>query len=93
MSLAGVGLIGLGAVVAFANALTTRSLWSSPMFERPQKIAQTVLMWLVPGTFVVTRLLVRAPDRIDPADPTVGGSSYVADPAGYHHGHGDGGSP
>ena len=90
MSLVSVGLIGLGAAVASANALTTRSLWASPMFERPQKIAQTVLMWLVPGSFFVTRLLVRAPDRVDSSDSTVGPSTYVASPNGYHHGDGGG---
>jgi hypothetical protein len=72
MSLQIGGLIGAGVLVAIANVLTTRSLWVSPMFDRSQKIAQTVLMWLVPGAFVVTMVLLRdKPDRGDSSDPTV----------------------
>jgi hypothetical protein len=44
-------------------------------------------MWLVPGAFFVTRLLVRAPDPVW-SDSTVGRSNYVADPNGYQHGDG-----
>jgi hypothetical protein len=93
MGLQCVGLIGVGAVVAIANVFTTRSLWSSPMFERSQKIAQTVLMWLVPGTFVVTRHLVRgSSSAADSSDPTVNRQYGIADdPTVYHHGHGDDG--
>lgn len=86
-------MMGAGVAVAIANALTTRSLWRSSMFERSQKIAQTVLIWLVPGMFVFTRHLVRgAPDCADSSDPTVHREhGYADDPAGYHHGPGDDG--
>jgi hypothetical protein len=88
-----VGIIGAGLAVAVANGLTTRALWSSPMFDRSQKIAQTVLIWLVPGLFAVTRHLVHAmADSGDASDPTVHREQgYADDPTVYHHGHGDDG--
>jgi hypothetical protein len=82
-------LIGLGAAVAVANALTTRALWSSPMFERSQKVAQTVLIWVVPGMFVFTRHLVRGDaGGVESGDPTVHREhGYADDPTAFNHGH------
>ena len=93
MGLQTAGVLGAGVAVALANGLTMRSLWSSPMFERSQKIAQTVLIWLVPGMFIVTRHLIRAtPDRADSSDPTVSRQyGYADDPTVHHYGHGDDG--
>jgi len=68
-------LWGLGAATAVVNIATMRRLWASPMFERPQKIAQTVLMWILPGSFLVVRHLLgeSRPRRgsIGTADSTV----------------------
>jgi hypothetical protein len=67
-------LWGVGLVVAAVNVATTRRLWASAMFERPQKIAQTVLLWLVPGSFLLVRYLLddTVPKRrqSDSAHPT-----------------------
>lgn len=82
-------LVGSVALLAIANALTTRRLWASAMFERRQKVAQTVMIWLLPGTFVVTRMLLGgAPARDD--DPTAlrPDGDRVDDAGTYHH-HGE----
>jgi hypothetical protein len=86
------GLVAVGVAVAVANIVTTRSLWRSPIFERSQKVAQTALIWIVPGSFVVVRHLLREPARvIDFADPTVHRSyGFADDPTAHNHGHGDG---
>jgi hypothetical protein len=83
-------LMGIGAAVAAANAFTTRALWASPMFERSQKVAQTVLIWVLPGSFVFTRHFVRGTaDRAD-GDPTVSRDDRILeDPSAFNHGHGD----
>ena len=86
--------IGGGLIVAAVNAVTTRSLWRSPMFERSQKAAQTVLIWLFPGSFAVVQHLLREPSNrpADDNDPTVNrNEGYVDDPGMYTLGHGDGG--
>ncbi len=54
-------LTAFGAALIVANAMVTRRLWRSEIVERPQKMAQTVLIWLVPGSFAVVRFLLREP--------------------------------
>lgn len=57
-------LLAGAAVLAALNARTTFRLWRSAAFEQPQKVAQTVLLWVVPGTFaLVTYLLSDAEGR------------------------------
>jgi hypothetical protein len=92
MSIQGVGLALLGVAVAVANVVTMRSLWVSPIFEKSQKVAQSALIWIVPGAFVVVRHLLREPaGATHDGDPTVNRNhGYADDPTGYHHGHGDG---
>jgi hypothetical protein len=84
----GLGVAGLGLVTA--NALTTRRLWSSAAFERSQKIAQTALIWLLPGAFAATRFLLAEPHREPPLDPTAGRGTFDVDDVPVH-GHGGGG--
>jgi hypothetical protein len=94
----------LGACIALtatmhvaANVIVGRRLWRSAFFERSQKIAQTVLMFLIPGAFVLVRLALRdstleraAGTELDPTASN--GPGYFTDNGtGYHHGHGDGG--
>jgi hypothetical protein len=88
----------IAVVLAVANVATSRALWRSQSFERSQKIAQTCLMWLVPGAFVIVRFAVRdsASGRLagEPtSDPTTNREHgyYTDNPTGFHHGHGDGG--
>jgi hypothetical protein len=92
MSIQGIGLTALGVALAVANVVTVRSLWLSPIFEKSQKVAQSVLIWIVPGFFVVVRHLLREPSgTTGSVDPTTSrDSGYTADPTGYSHGHGDG---
>jgi hypothetical protein len=46
---------GMAGALGVVNAVTMRRVWASPIFERPQKIAQSVLIWLLPGSFVLVR--------------------------------------
>ena len=73
------------------NAVITRRLWASPIFERPQKIAQSVLIWLVPGSFVVVRQVLAGHDAarsIASSDPTAriagGGHEGPIETGGHH---------
>jgi cytochrome c-type biogenesis protein CcmH/NrfF len=81
----------VGLVVTVANTLTTRRLWSSVMFERPQKIAQTILMWLVPGTFLVVRHFLFAPRRRPTDDSSVGPLQSTFEAPEQYASHHDGG--
>jgi hypothetical protein len=61
----GVGVLGI-ALVAW-NAKVTARIWRSGMYERGQLLAQTVIIWLIPGSaFGVAAVLkggaVRAQD-------------------------------
>jgi hypothetical protein len=80
-----------------ANVTMGRRLWRSTLFERSQKIAQTLLMVLVPGAFLLVRFGLRDSTLEGAAgterDPTAtnGPGYFTDDVTGYHHGHGDGG--
>jgi hypothetical protein len=86
---AGWWLVIAGAAwVAVANLRTMRPLWTSPALERSQKVAQTILMWLFPGAYLVVRATV-LPQRPEPAsdptsNPNVGGD-YSAGGGLFHH--------
>ncbi len=89
---------GLGAVVAAVNIATMRRLWASPVFERPQKIAQSVVLWLLPGSFILVRrvLVDHLPRRsLGSGDSSIsneGLDTYDGDLGGGHgFGGGEGG--
>jgi len=86
---------GLGAVVAAMNIATMRRLWASPVFERPQKIAQSVVLWLLPGSFILVRrvLVDHLPRRsLGPDDSNVSNEGlHSYDETVGHGGHGFGG--
>jgi len=66
---------GVAGALTAMNAVITRRVWASPIFERPQKIAQSVLIWLIPGSFVLVRQVLAGhePRRlIDSSDATAG---------------------
>jgi len=63
-------LAAAGVGVAIANLRTMRPLWRSPALERPQKIAQTALMWAIPGSYLLVRQVVMTPGAEPPMDPT-----------------------
>jgi hypothetical protein len=91
---AGWWLVIAGAAwIAVANLRTMRPLWTSPALERSQKIAQTILVWLVPGAYLVVRAAV-LPQRPEPlSDPTISrnaGGDYTAGQGLFHHGDGSG---
>lgn len=74
----GVSLIGTA--LALLNARGTRRLWRSTVYDRGQLLAQTALIWLLPGfAFVVTYFLKgdqpnRGPDptALNPETPNAG---------------------
>ena len=85
---------GLAVLLAGANAVTTTRLWASPIFERPQKIAQSILVWLIPGSFAVVRhaLADHLPRAgIGSDDPTVSNEGLAAEGDIAAHGGGGGG--
>ncbi len=105
MSAVSLAVCGAGAVVAAVNVVTMRRLWASPIFERPQKIAQSVMLWLVPGSFIVVRQVLgdhrigRSLDGVDATASNDGGhglagsigSEHNWDSGGGGGGFGDGG--
>jgi hypothetical protein len=105
MGLGGALLVAVGVVVVFINAITTRRLWASAIFETSQKVAQTLLIWLVPGSVAVVWNILREPRLGNEEDSTAGGAALVVDwvlaahanashhggAGGHHAGGGDGG--
>ncbi len=77
MTLSSWVLCGIAAFVVVVNLVTLRRLWASPIFERPQKIAQTILLWVVPGSFLSVRYVLRE-QRVQ----TLGGSHDRSDNPG-----------
>jgi hypothetical protein len=84
---------GIAGLVAAINVVTTKRLWASPIFERPQKIAQSVLLWLIPGSFFVVRqaLVDHLPRRATAGDDWTAGDTGGIDFEGNFGGHGHGG--
>jgi hypothetical protein len=52
------GLVIIVVVLGF-QAFTTRRVWRSKLFDRPQKLAQSQLIWLLPliGAAIVSSVL------------------------------------
>jgi hypothetical protein len=59
------------AAITAVNGIVTVRLWRSPLFDRGQKVAQTILLWVIPGTAAVVYGLLRSPERSPSNDPTV----------------------
>jgi hypothetical protein len=91
------GMFVVAAGLAAGNAVATVRLWRSPLVEVHQKVAQTVLIWLLPGMFVAVAHLIRDPltggGRGGTMDPTVGAieTDCGADQGILSHGSDDGG--
>ena len=87
------GIAGL--LLVAGNAVVTVRLWRSPMFDRGQKAAQMAMLWLLPGTALVTSGLLRDPleKPRSGGDPTLSVPSINGDIYNYSgHSHGgDGG--
>jgi len=74
-------------LVATWNIVVTIRLWRSPMYERPQRIAQTMIMWFVPGmAFFVNWLLMGMPEKSPALDPNsnAGATEYDEQGVGIH---------
>jgi hypothetical protein len=65
-------MIAVEGGVAVANLRTMGPLWRSPALETSQKIAQTALMWLVPGGYLAVRRAITLPGMGRPEDSTRG---------------------
>jgi hypothetical protein len=65
-----VGVAILGVALALWNARVTVRVWRSGVYERGQLVAQTAIIWLVPGSAIVVAAVLKggAPHRAD--DPT-----------------------
>lgn len=51
------------------NVVVSRRLWRSPMYERSQRIAQGVLIWLVPGSAFFVNWLLQGMPQADQLNP------------------------
>jgi len=60
-----IGVVVLGLALATVNARVTRRIWRSGLYERRQLVAQTALIWLLPGSaFAVESILKgESPER------------------------------
>jgi hypothetical protein len=79
------GGIVLGLALVASNLRATRWIWTSPALERPQKLAQTILVWLLPGAFLAIRYELNPPPEPE-SDPTVakvGGDTQYGPGAHY----------
>jgi hypothetical protein len=91
-----IGLGTAGAALAAANVRSTVRLWKCDAFERPQKIAQTVLLWTIPGTFAVVNHFVAdaegeaRPPGHDWSSENAHTSVDVSEYSHHSHGHGVG---
>lgn len=68
-----VGLLILLVIVAFQARTTTR-VWRSKLFDRPQKIAQSQLIWLLPliGAVIVSSVMEDEDERSKGPPPGLG---------------------
>lgn len=75
-------------VLAIGNTVVTARLWRSQMFERSQQVAQTVLVWLLPGSAIVVNWFLRESSREEAtSDPTYsndGATDYGLQGAAAH---------
>ena len=76
-------IIAVGVLLlATGNAVVTRRLWRSQMYERSQQMAQTVMIWLLPGSAVFASWLLQEPSKQElSADSTA--SNQAATDYGY----------
>lgn len=65
-----IGGVAIGLTLLASNVRATYWVWTSQALERPQKIAQTILVWLLPGAFLAIRYELNPPPEPD-SDPTV----------------------
>jgi len=68
-------LMALGGAAVIGNLWTMRFLWASQVYEPWQKFAQTVVVWLFPGSFIVVLTALRGTNVAGPHDPTAAGGS------------------
>jgi len=59
-----------GLLLAGLNLKATWRIWTSRELERSQQIVQTILVWLLPGTFLAVRYELDPPPEPND-DPTV----------------------
>jgi hypothetical protein len=69
----------LGATLLLANVVATKRVWASDLFERSQKTAQTILLWLVPGFVFVVWGVLRERRAGQQSDLAAGGWTFFVD--------------
>ena len=63
-------VLAIAVVIVVGNVATVSLIWASPLFETSQKVAQTVLVWVLPGSFLFVRYVLRESPGQTPRDPT-----------------------
>jgi len=65
------GIALVGGVLALLNARGTLRIWRSGVYERGQLLAQTALIWVIPGSVFAVLSLLRDDGRSGkPSDST-----------------------
>ena len=59
MGTVGALLLTTGALIALLNVVVTRRLWASVELETSQKVAQTIMTWLIPGSVLAVWAVLR----------------------------------
>jgi hypothetical protein len=84
-----IALVAAAVALATLNTVVTVRLWRSAFYERGQKVAQTALLWLVPGAFTVVQSLMRSAAAAATPDPTAsndGARDFSVYGTQRHHG-------
>jgi cytochrome c-type biogenesis protein CcmH/NrfF len=76
-------------VLTIGNSVVTVRLWRSQMYDRPQQIVQTAMLWLLPGFVIVVNWILRESSRkessTDPTFSNEGATDYGKQVGGGYH--------
>jgi hypothetical protein len=71
-------LVAIGVVIVIGNLATLRLIWGSTTLETSQKMAHTAVVWLLPGSFLFVRYVLREPPGQTPRDPNAPAASLLS---------------
>jgi hypothetical protein len=63
-------VVAVGVLVGALNVRGTERLWHSDLYSRGQQLAQTIMLWILPGSVFVVTYLLAEPSPPDEGDPT-----------------------
>jgi|HubBroStandDraft_2_1064218.scaffolds.fasta_scaffold658759_1 hypothetical protein len=63
-------VVAVTVLLAALNVRGTVRLWRSDLYSRGQQLAQTIMLWILPGSVFVVTYLLAEPSLPDEGDPT-----------------------